>query len=75
MSALVDDIVAFVESVTPEALAVLGLTELGPALLGAEKLVKLISDAIEAHSANLPVEVAAADVAADVASAEKFNKP
>ncbi len=69
------DIITILENVTGAVLEAMGETELAKVLQAGEKFVADIAAALEAKKVNLPVQVAAADIAADVAEDAKFPKP
>lgn len=71
---LADDVIAVLQSVTPEALAALGLTELQPLLGAIDKLAGDVVAAIEQHGPALAAEVDAADVSADIVENQKFGQ-
>lgn len=69
------DVIAILETVTNDVLQVMGQTELAKLLQAAEKLAADVAAMVQARTPNLPVEVAAADIVADLAEDAKFPKP
>jgi len=69
------DIIGLIETVTTDVLDAMGQTELAALLQAAEKLVLDVTVSMQQKTINLPVQVAAADIAADVAEDQKFPKP
>ena len=71
----VTDVITILETVTGDVLQAMQQTELASLLQAAEKLAGDVAAAIQARTPNLPVEVATADITADIVEDQKFPKP